>query len=315
MKNLSLIGLWLSLWSAVGFAAMKGKVTDYSKRDHLVSVEFPDDHGIKEGDFILIPFEGGYRCRLEVIKVLGENVVAHTRHCVNESQLKPGVEVESDPYGDDRTQYPPPKDEPPETLGPVNYDNILAERVDEPPQEVGQKSKNEWWYLYWGAGWGQVSYPDKDRVVIDGLKASSGVSHLTFLLDMLGVYFPRKNFKTMFGGDISLAVDRFSNPTGAAQTSQYLISTSGVHFFGTNIGDGVFVRGDFGIAVQSRQADGSGLGVGGSGYYLGFGMLAGLGYGIPISSGTRLLATALYAIRVMPNGNWGTFGLTVGLLL
>lgn len=312
------IGIWASfliaLMSYSALAELKGKITEFKSRDHLLSAEFPDDHGIKEGDFILLPFEPSYRCRLEVIKVLGNAVIAHTRHCSFEGDIKKGQEIESDPYGDDRETFPPKVDYP-ETVGPVAYDNIFQEHIDAPPQEPGQKSKNEWWYLNLGLGYAKVSYPDSEKSVIDSAAASPGVSNLSFIVDILSVYFPRKNFKTILGAATSLIVDRYSASGSSVQTSQYLVSASGMHFFGTNVGHGPFVRGDLGFALESRQADGSGLGVGPSGTYLGFGMLAGAGYALPVSSGTRLLGMAFYSVRVFSPGTFSTFGFTLGLLL
>lgn len=313
------IGIWaaliLSLWSHSLWAQLKGKVTDYKSRDHLLSAEFPDDHGITEGDYVLLPFETSYRCRMEVIKVIDNVVIAHTRHCVFENRIKTGLEIESDPYGDDRETFPPPRKELPESVGPISYDNILAEVIDDPPQEVGQKSKNEWWYAYWGFGYAKVTYPDGDRAVIDRAKATPGVSNLSFLMDVLGVYFPRKNFKTILGAMSSLVVDRYGATGGHIQTSQYLLSGSGMHFFGTNVGHGPFVRGDLGLAFQTRQADGSGLGIGPSGNYVGIGMIAAAGYALPISQGTRLLASMSYSVRVYSPGTWSTLGFSLGLLL
>lgn len=295
--------------------AFVGKITDISKRDHLISIEFPDDPQIVEGDYLLIPLEkGGYKCRVEAVKVLGETVIAHTRHCGDEKKIQVGMEAEKDPYGDDRTTFPS-KNNLPDSVGPVQYDNILAAPEDEAPVEAGQKSRNEWWYTYWALGPAWISYPQESFDVVNPLRSTPGVSHLSFALDALGVYFPRRNFRTMVGGVASLAVDRFSDDSGSVQINQYLLSGSAMHFFGTNIGHGIFVRGDLGLAWQIHSASGTGLGRGLAAVdYLGVGFLLGAGYAYPITQGTRVMGTLAYAIRIFPNGSLGTASAAVGLL-
>ena len=299
--------------SLSALAGSQGKITEYSKKEHLISADFPDDHGIREGDFVMIPFETGYRCRLEVVKVLSETIIAHTRHCATEELIKEGLPIESDPYGDDREHYPPPRPEPEEDPAAL-FHNALAGPEDDAPQEIGHKSKNEWWYAYWGAGWSAPHYPEPEKSLVDGINLLPSVGHLSLSLDVVGIYFPRKNFKTMLGSVVSLVTDRYSDGGGSVQLNQYLVSASAMHFFGTNIGNGPFLRGDLGLALVNKQSSGGGLGqtLEGTGY--GFGFLAGGGYALPVSEGTRLLFSGSYAIRVVSSGTFGALAFTLGFL-
>lgn len=293
-------------------AEVVGKVTIVDQRNHLISIDFGEDHGVEEGKFVLMPTGSGYKCRMEVIKVVDEAVLASTRHCVSEDTIKVGAKVETDPYGDDRESYPPKPFM--NSVGPDLRHNILEFDLEHPPKGYGDKSNNEWWYTYWGVGLAFISYPQDRDVIVSPLGANASIGHLSLAMDVLGVYLPRKNFQTMIGGVLSLVMDRYSDDSGSFQINQYLISASAVHFFGSNIGHGPFVRGDIGPAYEHHFTGGSGLGLSIGDGILGFGLLAGAGYAHPITDGTRALLMLSYASRIFHSGAVGTTSLTAGLL-
>jgi hypothetical protein len=92
----------------------------------------------------------------------------------------------------------------------------------------------------------------------------------------------------------------------------YLLGVSSMRFFAPEPDAGLFVRADLGVAayrVEVRGAD----------HYsdtsdLGYGVLVGGGYGIPLSRGKSILFNVNYALRRVGADTIGTFGMTVGEL-
>jgi|GEM_PF-4341458 len=81
-----------------------------------------------------------------------------------------------------------------------------------------------------------------------------------------------------------------------------------MHFLGSEIGDGTFLRGDIGM---SRGVITSDLG-GDSASKWGYGALAGVGYGIPVSKGTRILLSVDYSVRRIESETYTSGRLSVG---
>lgn len=117
-------------------------------------------------------------------------------------------------------------------------------------------------------------------------------------MDILGFYWPLSGNKTMIGFVFNTAGDSIEYTNGAETTvTTSMLGFSAHHFFGENIGDGWFVRGDVGLARASIDIDNV--------YYdldettdFGLGLLVGGGYAMPIGEETRLLL-GLY-VRPIP---------------
>jgi hypothetical protein len=76
----------------------------------------------------------------------------------------------------------------------------------------------------------------------------------------------------------------------------------------SNIGKGLFVRGDFGasrlvLSTKGYGDESSKWGVGG---------LLGAGFGVPISSGTRLLLNVNYSLRKVEGEAYKTLQISIG---
>lgn len=168
-------------------------------------------------------------------------------------------------------------------------------------QEVNSNlpSANEDWYTLWGIGFGSASYSGSLGDIYEDSEDLAGADRsATVSMDILGFYWPLSGHKTMLGFVFNTAGDsiEFSNGNEAS-ISTSMLGFSAHHFFGENIGDGWFVRGDVGIARASIDFE-----IGSDDYDdtsdAGLGLLIGGGYSLPIGTETRLLV-GLY-VRSVP---------------
>lgn len=148
-------------------------------------------------------------------------------------------------------------------------------------------AKEESWYTYWSIGLSDNTYNDDLDNALRRLESMPGVSRTEGAFDILGFYWPLQP-KTILGFIISGSFDSISTPAGSFQLNQYLYAASVMHFFGKETGDGVFLRGDFGMAKASFEMDTTSgrsetISESGGGYLLG------VGYGIPVSEESRVL--------------------------
>ncbi len=140
------------------------------------------------------------------------------------------------------------------------------------------------WYTYWSLGSASHTYDEPLDSAVQAVDALPGVSRTETAIDMLGFYWPMQNDKTAVGFVISGSADRLEDSWDYIQLNQYLYGGSVMHFFGEEIGDGVFLRGDLGISklvVDSSVAN--------IASDSGTGILLGVGYGIKVSEGFRVL--------------------------
>ena len=130
---------------------------------------------------------------------------------------------------------------------------------------------------------------------------------MTLSLDMLGVYFPRADGKTLIGGVINAFGDRIDYDEEWMQFSGVTYGDAAVHFPQAVIGKGPFLRADLG---PSRMVvDGSGTESESSDW--GFGGLVGGGVAYPISRGTRLSLTVSYAFRRVEGDDVGAWNAVI----
>ena len=169
------------------------------------------------------------------------------------------------------------------------------------------------WYAYWSIGIASNEYPsNSDAFVsepfIDSIKSIPGVNRTESSIDMLGFYWPMNN-NTMAGIVISGTGDRLQDSfDDYIQTNQYLYGLSGMKFFGREIGDGFFLRGDIGIArlkfdsnvFYDESSDN------------GFGYLIGTGFGIPISDQTRILLSVSFSNKKVEGDNYRSTSINIG---
>ena len=169
------------------------------------------------------------------------------------------------------------------------------------------QNKLESWYTYWGVGWANVSYPNEFNDSHDLFKGLPGVRHISVSVDLFGFYWPSGE-KTVLGVIVNSWGDFYTLGSDHVQINGYLLSFSLMHFLNHRIGQGFFVRGDFGTSQLDIRS---------STYFggtsdRGFGGLIGGGYGFPISKGTRILLNMNYSFRFIEGDNYGCLAITVG---
>lgn len=166
----------------------------------------------------------------------------------------------------------------------------------------------EEWYTYWAIGLADHNYPGDLDNAIEALDSIPGVDRSELAYDMLGFYWPYDN-KTTLGFVISGSSDRLEDSFGDyIQFNHYLYGFSAMRFFGKEIGDGFYVRGDAGIA-KIRMSTNIGFDLtsdNGTGYLLGF------GYSWPVSGQSRVLIGMKFSNSNIEGDNVSSTTFTIG---
>jgi len=171
------------------------------------------------------------------------------------------------------------------------------------------QNKLESWYTYWGLGYVNPQYPDELENALNLVEDIPGSDHISVGLDLLGFYWPVGD-RTIIGGILNAFGDRYEVNDITLQINGYTFSFSAMHYLTNLIGQGLFLRGEIGPTRFAVDFEGvqeedvtSDWGIGG---------LVGAGFGIPVSSGTRILLNVNYAIRRVEGETVGALGITVG---
>jgi len=164
----------------------------------------------------------------------------------------------------------------------------------------------ESWYANFGLGFVKFNHPTEVEQFISSVDALPGIDRSQFAIDLVGIYFPVAP-TTAVGFAISSESDKLSDAYGNSLTlNTSMFGVSAMHFLGREIGEGVFFRGAIGSASadvvsvfgNTRTTFASDTG---SGFMLG------VGYGIPINAGARILLSLNFANK---NINGYTYGAT-----
>jgi len=179
-------------------------------------------------------------------------------------------------------------------------------------------SRNESWYIYASIGVAPIDYAPSINESLESFTGENGMNNLGVSLEAFGAYFPLGNKKTLLGGVLGLVYENYKtsgqfNETPITVISQwadlkfwqYSITASAMHFFGQNIGDGYFIRGDLGISSCSGTLNVSYTTNGGDlqgenqdfSYNWGPSFLLGGGYSLPFSLSTRLMFSLYYSSK------------------
>ena len=159
----------------------------------------------------------------------------------------------------------------------------------------------ESWYTCWGLGYVNNNYPGELQDLLDEIDDLPGgdVDHLALALDIFGFYWPRGD-RTLVGGIVNGSVDTYEVTLFGEDVEldiyNYLYGISAMHFLANQIGQGPFLRVDMGLARHVAEAEALGEEDEEASDW-GTGILLGGGYGIPVTSGTRLLVNANYSLR------------------
>jgi len=176
---------------------------------------------------------------------------------------------------------------------------VLAGRVESAENEI------ENWYMYWGFGTSRTTLPAYWNDEIDILADHPGVDRTRLSADILGFYKPI-NPKSMVGYVFNAASDNTSDPVAYSIDIDLYTHAASAQYFLEEIGKGIFCRGDLGIAslvinYRDEETSESGLGI-----------LVGVGYAHPITSGTRIVLNLNYAIRRIEGDTYNTVGISLG---
>jgi hypothetical protein len=164
------------------------------------------------------------------------------------------------------------------------------------------------WYTYWALGFSDHTYPEPLDTLVDLTDSLPGVSRSQVAIDILGFYWPVKDQKTIAGFVISGSGDRLEANGDYVQINQNLYGGSVMHYFGQEVGDGFFLRGDLGFAKASVSNN--------YGYSAtsdtGSGLLLGVGYAIPVSAESRILFTLTTSTNNIEGDTYSTTAFRVG---
>ena len=150
---------------------------------------------------------------------------------------------------------------------------------------------------------------------LDEIEDIPGVSRGRLGLDILGFYWPLADKKSMHGFVINSTSDSLIDDDSDDRFSihQHTYSYSYHQFFGANIGDQWFWRGDIGIARFVIDINSSSLNFT-EDSDLGIGALVGGGYGFAIGQETRMLLGGYLSHREADDASATNFSVLLGFL-
>jgi hypothetical protein len=163
-------------------------------------------------------------------------------------------------------------------------------------------------YSYWGVGYASTDYSDAFELALDMTQGDR--SKIVGTADVLGFYWPIHNNRSLLGVIAHGVIENNSGDGGYANIAQASIVLSGVYFINETIGAGPFIRLDGGptaIATFSSNTEVISPSIG-------IGVLAGIGYMIPLTTETSLAVGANYSARAFSSHYASTLGFTIGTL-
>jgi len=277
----TLFALLLSLLFSAAHAETTAVIKEVDANNKVIAIQAKGGE-TKPGDRWVWQ-SGDESCVFQVYTVRGSIASAKSSECESIKKVKSGQDLKLSLID---TEAPAPVVTP--TAQPKRPD-----RVEKPRNNPDLPTDNEEWYILFGGGFAGAAYQGKFKDTVKAIDDLPGSTKRTGGLAMeLGVYFPTSSFKSMIGGNIELTGDGYSNETAAgdyrASIGQALVAISAYRFFGENIGNGWFIRGDLGVAKTTMILEQPGL----SNQLTektGFGALFGGGYAIPCGTETRVL--------------------------
>jgi len=170
------------------------------------------------------------------------------------------------------------------------------------------------WYINMGLGTVSFDHPAQIESAMSRAASYPGNSRSQLSLDMFGLYFPLAP-TTAVGFAITSEADRISNDYygDSVQLNTYLTGVSAMQYFGEEIGDGLFLRGDIGSAKAAVVYD-NGVSTSTSTSDTGNGYLLGVGYGFVLSPGARLLLTLSMTNKSIEGETYKATRTTIGLI-
>jgi hypothetical protein len=181
-----------------------------------------------------------------------------------------------------------------------------------------QSSGNEIESYYFRAATGYpfVTYSDDLQQQIDAIEASGASRSLIATID-LGIYWPCAMDGTLLGVTVTGIPDMYTDGDWQGTINFMHIGPGVQHFLQADIGEGFFLRLDPGMAMEWTDVtvvDGKETLRMESETKIGFGVLAGGGYAIPLSPGTRLTIDVHAVYRSVDPYNATALHIGLGML-
>jgi hypothetical protein len=242
-----------------------------------------DKNNVKIGDSLTYKDEFSELCVGKIVNATKAGVTLDISECTNKKSVKVGSEFTvSAPSGNSSE----------------SFDSDEEKKVTKEMENKGP-TKNEDWYTLWGIG---KTYSDYGSANIDDAFAQSenspGVSRTTINIDLLGFYWPMSDKKSMQGFIINGASDVLSDEAGnTVSLLSHMYSYSFHTYFGKNIGDGWFLRGDVGLSRYIVDIDVQGFSGITESSDFGLGILGGFGYAFAIGQETRMQVGLSVSLR------------------
>ena len=188
---------------------------------------------------------------------------------------------------------------------------LLSQKV------ISQKSVQitDSWYLLLGLGYSDISYPMNLESLINFMENETLVMNLPFNFNM-GVYFPILNDYNLIGVVIEGDLDFFDYSTGSIQIYSYIFGVSMIQHITGYIGNGIYIRGDAGMAFGSNSYE-----FGDETYSKssesGFGLRLGGGFEFPIATDNDSVWMQLdisFTIKNIDDNKYKSLGFGLGFL-
>ena len=263
-------------------------VSKVDSRKHLLYTHIPSGVNINVGaEFTLFSSDRNH-CVIPVVSIAGGKAALNTRKCSFEYEIREGLKLEA------------------------------RSGITKRPGTPGAASNLDSMYFLFGAGYPKISYSNAlDKSTTDALKADSSISHTSFSLDLLGVYFPIYNGRMLCGGLAHVVRDAYSGESTKFEIYQIQAGISFLFFFNKQrFGKGFVLRTDVGAARYTATAvtDTTEGGLANTPAKNGYGAMAGGGWSFNLTESTLMLAQLLYAYRSMGDSNIATLTASLGLL-
>ncbi len=243
-----------------------------------------EDFNIK-GDLLIVTIDDETICKIKTTKIKNNKIYADTSFCIHEKLLKKDQLVELS----------------------LNENNNSGDNQNSDNNTSSDKypTKNEDWYTYWSLGVSSISYEKLLKANTDSLDRVPGIVHTSIALDLFGFYYPNHQNKLLLGFIIHSIADSYTVDSTNEEISitQFFYNFSSIKFFGKNIGDGLFIRGDIGLTNCSINFD--------TNLYpnttfessTSWGLLIGMGYAIPIGVETRMMFNLNFSLHQIKFSN------------
>ncbi|MBC8210614.1 MAG: hypothetical protein H8E21_06055 [Gammaproteobacteria bacterium] len=169
---------------------------------------------------------------------------------------------------------------------------------------------DEDWYSYWSVGISDNTYPSGLQSTFD-LAEEIGFDRIELSIDAFGFYWPIGKDETINGFVVSGTNDTISFNGSEFSLKTYLYSYSVMHYFGQEPGDGFYLRGDVGF-TRGVATTVTSSGTSSSTSDWGNGFLLGVGYGIPVSSGSRVILGFSYTSKTIEDEKYTATMFSIG---